>query len=246
MHDSGLEGVISSEGLARSSASVSELLTILPQQSHATSDGLLKLSFSHELECIPRPVSVSLFVDASPGCGGLAWPAGQILANYLVQKGPKYLENKNILELGSGTGLVGLAIGAFSGMKIWITDQAPLLSIMNCNIRLNRLESSVVAAELNWGSPIPANIPRPDIILAADCVYFEPAFPLLVQTLSDLSDSTTDILFCYKKRRKADKRFFAILKKKFEWKEVLDDPHRHIYNRESITMIRLLRRSNNL
>lgn len=40
------------------------------------------------------------------------------------------------------------------------------------------------------------------MILAADCVYFEPAFPLLVQTLSDLSDSRTEILFCYKKRRK--------------------------------------------
>ena len=98
---------------------------------------------------------------------------------------------------------------------------SPLLSIMNRNIRLNGLEGSVAVAELNWlvisllpkaskrgpeirsrGSPIPANIPRPDIILAADCVYFEPAFPLLVQTLSDLSGSATDVLFCYKKRRK--------------------------------------------
>jgi hypothetical protein len=52
------------------------------------------------------------------------------------------------------------------------------------------------------GSPLPLDIPRPNLILAADCVYFEPAFPLLVQTLSDLADTTTEILFCYKKRRK--------------------------------------------
>jgi len=63
-------------------------------------------------------------------------------------------------------------------------------------------------------------VPHPDIILAADCVYFEPAFPLLVKTLSDLSDTSTEILFCYKKRRKADKRFFGMLRKKFSWKEV--------------------------
>ena len=50
--------------------------------------------------------------------------------------------------------------------------------------------------------PISATIQRPDLILAADCVYLEPAFPLLVQTLSELSDSTTEILFSYKKRRK--------------------------------------------
>jgi len=94
-------------------------------------------------------------------------------------------------------------------------------------------------AELNWGMSIPTTIPRPDLILAADCVYFEPAFPLLVQTLSDLSDSTTEILFSYKKRRKADKRFFTILKKKFTWKEVTEDPNHQIYNRDALTLIRL-------
>ena len=50
--------------------------------------------------------------------------------------------------------------------------------------------------------PIPTTIQCPDLILAADCVYFEPSFPLLVQTLSQLSDSKTEILFSYKKRRK--------------------------------------------
>lgn len=44
-----------------------------------------------------------------------------------------------------------------------------------------------------------------DAVLAADCVYFEPAFPLLVQTLGDLAiqdGKKPDFLFCYKKRRK--------------------------------------------
>ena len=40
------------------------------------------------------------------------------------------------------------------------------------------------------------------MVLAADCVYFEPAFPLLVQTLVDLVHDETEVLFCYKKRRK--------------------------------------------
>jgi len=77
-----------------------------------------------------------------------------------------------------------------------------------------------MVSELNWGSSLSTDTPRLDLILAADCVYFEPAFPLLVQTLSDLADTTTDILFCYKKRRKADRRFFVLLKKAFSWEEV--------------------------
>ncbi|CAA7260255.1 unnamed protein product [Cyclocybe aegerita] len=246
MHDAELDGVIASEGLARASKSKSELLTVLPQQSHSIEDGLLKLSFAHEWADVPKPLSISLVVDASPGCGGLAWPAGQILASYLVQKGPDYVKNKSILELGSGTGLVGLAVSVFPETNVWITDQAPLLDIMKRNVLLNNLKATVTVAELNWSVSsllpyVPEDIPRPDIILAADCVYFEPAFPLLVQTLSDLSDTSTKILFCYKKRRKADKRFFGMLKKKFTWKEVMDDPNRQIYNREAITLIRLFK-----
>jgi len=76
--DSELEGVIASDGLARASQSMSELLTVLPQQSHSVEDGLLKLFFTHEWDSVPRPLSISLIVDASPGCGGLAWPAGQV------------------------------------------------------------------------------------------------------------------------------------------------------------------------
>ncbi|KAF8165063.1 putative methyltransferase-domain-containing protein [Crassisporium funariophilum] len=235
----GNEGVISSEGVARAASSMSELLTVLPKQSHAVQDGLLTLSFLHDLEHVPKPISISLVVDASPGCGGLAWPAGQILASYIVQKGPQYIKDRNILELGSGTGLVGIVVGVLGAENMCITDQAPLLPIMHRNVSLNRLESRVTVAELNWGCPLPTSIKRPDLILAADCVYFEPAFPLLVQTLSDLAGPTTEILFSYKKRRKADKRFFSLLKKKFTWTEVADDPNRQIYNREAITLIRL-------
>lgn len=54
-------------------------------------------------------------------------PDAQILANYLVQKGPEYFQAKSIVELGSGTGLVGLVVGAFQNADVWITDQASVL-----------------------------------------------------------------------------------------------------------------------
>ena len=54
-----------------------------------------------------------------------------------------------------------------------------------------------------------------NIILAADCVYFEPAFPLLVQTLEDLAAQKgrkPDFLFCYKKRRKVSLSLMQVRK----------------------------------
>jgi len=115
---------------------------------------------------------------------------------------------------------------------------------MRQNVQLNSLSSTVTVAELNWGDPLPPSIPdKYDVILAADCVYFEPAFPLLVKTLTDLvPDKSVEVLFCYKKRRKADKRFFTLLKKEFTWAEVTDDVNRETYAREAISLLRLVRK----
>jgi len=81
--------------------------------------------------------------------------------------------------------------------------------------------------------PVP-ELPRPDIILAADCVYFEPAFPLLVSTLAALvprpPERAPEVLFCYKKRRKADKRFFALLKKCFTWSVVRSQEPKKLFD----------------
>ena len=54
------------------------------------------------------------------------------------------------------------------------------MPLMEENVKLNVLDN-VKAAVLDWGKdPLPADTPsRPDVILLADCVYFEPAFPLL-------------------------------------------------------------------
>lgn len=110
-----------------------------------------------------------------------------------------------------------------------------MLDLMRQNITLNNLSSRVTASVYDWGSPGPPHIPsNPDIILAADCVYFEPAFPLLQQTLKDLIREKTVCYFCFKKRRRADLQFMKVAKKMFSVEEVGDDPERGGYSRENI------------
>lgn len=123
---------------------------------------------------------------------------------------------------------------------------------MQRNVDLNFPETSaaqraVRVAEYDWSSPsIPEQLPsHPDIILAADCVYFEPAFPLLVHTLCQLAPLGEDreILFCWKKRRKADSRFFKMLHKHFKQEAVEDDRpgERAKYEKDSVRLMRLTR-----
>ena len=47
----------------------------------------------------------------------------QVLARYIARRGLGSLAGRNVLELGSGTGLVGL-VAAHLGARVWITDQA--------------------------------------------------------------------------------------------------------------------------
>lgn len=149
------------------------------------------------------------------------------------------------LELGAGSGLVGLAIAlALSspkpddGLAISMTDQAPMLDLMQRNILLNPLASDVVTADvLEWGTTIkPALTKQPDVLLAAECVYFEPAFPLLLQTLKEQIGRHTICFFCFKKRRKADLRFMKEAKKAFNVEDVTDDPDREKWRRENLFM----------
>jgi len=141
------------------------------------------------------------------------------------------------LELGAGGGLVGLAvaIGCNLIQPLYITDQNSMLALMRRNIALNSLQKAVLAEVLDWGAPIPPTVPKqPDIILAADCVYFEPAFPLLQTTLLELIGPETVCYFCFKKRRRADLQFLKKVRKVLEVREVGDDPDRESYARENI------------
>lgn len=88
------------------------------------------------------------------------------------------------------------------------------------------------------GEALPAEIIRakPDVILAADCVYFEPAFPLLLRTLGDLLAlcPSATVYFCFKKRRRADMQFLKSAKKAFTVTEMADDEDRPVFSREGL------------
>ena len=121
--------------------------------------------------------------------------------------------------------------------SIYISDQEVMLHMMKKNIELNNAGSTVKACVMDWGNPLSAStgpdnesIPKPDLILAADCVYFEPSFPLLEQTLKDLVVDDAVCIFCYKERRKADRRFMSRIRKLFSTEELKvdwSDENRH-------------------
>jgi len=112
-----------------------------------------------------------------------------------------------------------------------------MLPLLTHNISLNPTSTPITAFPLSWGEPLPPTLQPPDTILAADCCYFEPAFPLLLDTLERLlgGKGGTMCYFCFKKRRKADLGFVKMARKRFEVVEGgVDDLERGVWQREGI------------
>lgn len=203
------------------------------------------------------------------GCGGKVWVAGELLCEFILEMSnntgllskwaPQSSQFMNVLELGSGTGLVGLCVGLLSknmfdqNIKTYITDIDHLVPLMEKNIDLNIVGTDVVAKELWWGEPLPIefvpssnasiNTQNIDLILAADCVYLEKTFPLLEKTLLDLTEGTNPpmILMSYRKRRKADKHFFQKIKKNFDVITVREFEKYDIYLKQRTHLFKLIR-----
>ncbi|KAH8592782.1 putative methyltransferase-domain-containing protein [Bisporella sp. PMI_857] len=211
--------------------SIGEDFTPLPVYKQASTT---LIDFSSLLE-----PPLQLHEDLKSGCGGQLWPAGMVLAEHMLRYQKRTLKEARILELGAGGGLVGLgvALGCPVDSIVYVTDQENMLSLMSQNIKLNNLESRVAPLVLDWGEPLPDEIlkQKPNIILAADCVYFEPAFPLLLKTLDELLELCPDavIYFCFKKRRRADMQFMKSSRKKFIVEEV-EDSERPTFSREGL------------
>ena len=126
-------------------------------------------------------------------------------------------------------------------LTIHLTDLAPMIPLIKKNVSLNpTLLSPVHPSILSWGCSSPSTssiIPvHPDILLAADCVYFEPSFPLLTATMQDLIGPNTVCYFCFQKRRRADMAFLKGLRKIFDVRDVMDDPEKPIWQQTALFM----------
>jgi predicted O-methyltransferase YrrM len=80
-----------------------------------------------------------------------------------------------VLELGTGCGIVGIAIGqVIRGSRVLLTDLVEAQEIIDRNIGLANLTNGSILAfqELDWDNNLSVSLQSSyDLILAADCTY---------------------------------------------------------------------------
>lgn len=132
--------------------------------------------------------------DDAPECAGdwtagAVWRGGEQLAEWLFSM-PEAVAGKRVLELGSGTGIAGLAAVLAGAAFVTLTDRH--VEQATANVRLNpSLAAHVRVRSLQWGATS-ADDEAVDLVLGADLVYpvGEAALDLLLGTLATLRRPT--------------------------------------------------------
>jgi predicted nicotinamide N-methyase len=95
-----------------------------------------------------------------------AWPGGQVLARYVLDE-PAVVEGRQVLDLGSGSGLVAVAAARAGAAAVVASEIDPFgITAIGLNARLNGVSGIEVVGDLLAG-PAPADA----VVLAGDVCY---------------------------------------------------------------------------
>lgn len=174
-----------------------------------------------------RGSSITVQIDETPGLSAKSlsfstWGAAFVLSDILHKFPPPPQthsgteDNLQILELGAGTGLVGISAAAIWKQDVLLTDLPSILSGLEANISANQtlLDDYGVRAScgsMDWSAPKTLNIPstnriiypnsknKPSTILAADTLYDPEHASLMTNTISTWlsKDREARAVLCY-------------------------------------------------
>ncbi|XP_067848079.1 EEF1A lysine methyltransferase 3-like [Heptranchias perlo] len=145
--------------------------------------------YENKYEFCGYNLKITRFINANLGFSAYVWQAGIALCRYFEKEKISFTGRK-VIELGSGTGIVGI-LAALLGGDVTMTDKPNILKQIENNVSINiptaRRHRLKVSA-LTWGenhTDFPTDY---DFILGSDIVYSSVTYPALIETLRHLAD----------------------------------------------------------
>lgn len=153
-----------------------------------------------------RNEALEIYQTKIGSVGSWCWESAICLAEYCYDHMLNQFKDKRIVEIGCGTGIVGLQLCALGG-NVTLTDREEYLDLINYNIKKNEnfLTGKAHAQTLFWGDDLNEkddNFRNLDFIIVANCVYHSIELDALVKTICNLcpENSQTCLLCCYELR----------------------------------------------
>ncbi|GLD98130.1 hypothetical protein PINS_up006827 [Pythium insidiosum] len=195
------------------------------------------------------------------GVAGTVWNCARVLVEFFAQH-PTMLSKRRVIELGAGTGAVGLAVARVPGVaSVALTDLSNVIFALTAKnaaaaaaqhdeLRALSMKGALSAKPLRWGDEVSEDLRSVgpwDVVLCSDCLYEPQSYPDLLSSLDALAATTTIVYIAYKQRHPDRERsFFESASKRFEievWSEQADDARPTAFRDEEIFVCRLQRRS---
>ena len=175
----------------------------------------LKICYLNVFECHLFPLttllnendeSLVIYQTKVGSVGSWCWESAICLAEYCYDHMFNQFKNKRIVEIGSGTGIVGVQLCALGG-NVTLTDREEYLELINYNINKNQdvLTGKAQAKTLFWGDEFDESddcFRNLDFVIVANCVYHSIELDELIKTICNLcpENSRTCLLCCYELR----------------------------------------------
>ncbi|KAF7208486.1 EEF1A lysine methyltransferase 3 [Nothobranchius furzeri] len=169
-------------------------------------DCLFTETFSQDIvyNLMGEDLRIKQVFGANLGVAAPVWEAALHLCRYLEEQSVE-LRGKRVIELGAGTGVVGI-LAARRGADVTLTDLPVALLQLQANVSANKPpdgwpSTPPTILPLSWGQDH-LNFPSDwDLVLCADIVYLPETYPLLVETLAHLCKNGAVVLLSSKMRK---------------------------------------------
>mmetsp|Transcript_13326 Transcript_13326/g.25448 ORF Transcript_13326/g.25448 Transcript_13326/m.25448 type:complete len:438 (-) Transcript_13326:214-1527(-) len=206
------------------SASQARERTGAARKAHAPPTAFVKSGCTRTVEFAAKHLVIEEWPSNTAACtGAIVWDNALLLCRYMQDHlGKKFFYQKRVVDIGCGTGVVGLCASLFGAHAI-LTDLEEGAALADRNVVANAqlIRSGGGSAKVVrhcWGEdtgPVQSGGPI-DIVVACEVVYNNEAFPALVKTLCDLHGCNTCGLLALRQRHGCDiERFLEMLGEHF-------------------------------
>ncbi|KAI8479652.1 WD repeat-containing protein 6, partial [Branchiostoma belcheri] len=184
-----------------------------PEQSHCTGQNR-RLVESPSRALLLGCISGGVFPGERPKPRDIF---GEAFCEFIQRRGRQF-EDKKVIEVGAGTGLVGI-VASLMGADVTLTDLKSILPNMEENVKINTegCKHRPKVCELEWGRELHKYTKgQYDYVIGTDVVYEEHMFRSLVVTLKHLCDQKTRVLLCHHVRwPDKDEKFMKLFSESF-------------------------------
>ena len=199
--------------------------------------------------------SLEIYQTKIGSVGSWCWESAICLAEFCYDHMFNSFRKKRVVEIGSGTGIVGLQLAAL-GADVILTDREEYSELLNYNIDKNRpaLTGNAQAKTLFWGDEIQLqedSWQNLDFVIVANCVYHSIELDQLVNTIRSLcpENSSTQLLCCYELRndgirRLVDEFHQELIKLNFQIQHIDSKFFREKYRNDYNSIVQCQRKQN--